>query len=550
MILKIIKGIIISLIVTNTAWSQASGDSLIRVYNNAHSIDKKAEVVLDIVTLYSRVHPDSTAKYLAMADLLTQKVKDKGLRAKYLLKRAGQLQNLGEFQSSIDYNHKAIELYQSLNDIKGLANAYNVLGLTYKKNSGDNNQVLEFSKKALEYENIALKYYLQTDDADGLLRVYSNIGIIHRDIKEFKKAESSYLEGIKLAKKMKYEGYSLGILKANLSQIYLDYYKDFDKAIVLLKEAIVIYQKNRVRTSMEHAYRNISYNYTAKGNYVKAIQYANMAIEIAEEVKNPHRQIMAYSSLHHAQKKAGMYEQSLLNLEKANGIEDSLLSVEKSNMIAETNARFETVKKDAEIQVLNKNQQLSTWKIWTLVAGLLAVIGFAISLILKRKRDLLIYETDQALERSKREKAEQELDTKKKELTAKVLQLAHKNEFLTNLELEVNKLKSGVDANLNVASGRISKMIKRDIDSDKQWEQFSLEFGSIHKGFLSRLSEKFGTFTKTEVRLISLLKMNLNSKEIADTMGISSDGVKKARYRLRKKLQLDDAELQGYLLSF
>jgi DNA-binding CsgD family transcriptional regulator len=57
-------------------------------------------------------------------------------------------------------------------------------------------------------------------------------------------------------------------------------------------------------------------------------------------------------------------------------------------------------------------------------------------------------------------------------------------------------------------------------------------------------------FSKSEVRLISLLKMNMTSKEIADIMGISDSGVKKARYRLRKKMNLEDSELQGFLLSF
>jgi DNA-binding CsgD family transcriptional regulator len=51
------------------------------------------------------------------------------------------------------------------------------------------------------------------------------------------------------------------------------------------------------------------------------------------------------------------------------------------------------------------------------------------------------------------------------------------------------------------------------------------------------------------MRLIALLKMNLSSKEIADILGISADGIKKARYRLRKKMNLEDSQLQSYLLN-
>jgi DNA-binding CsgD family transcriptional regulator len=42
--------------------------------------------------------------------------------------------------------------------------------------------------------------------------------------------------------------------------------------------------------------------------------------------------------------------------------------------------------------------------------------------------------------------------------------------------------------------------------------------------------------------LMSLLKMNLSSKEIANILNISMEGVKKARYRLRKKLNLSTEE--------
>jgi len=48
--------------------------------------------------------------------------------------------------------------------------------------------------------------------------------------------------------------------------------------------------------------------------------------------------------------------------------------------------------------------------------------------------------------------------------------------------------------------------------------------------------------SNNDLRLMSLLKMNLSSKEIANILNISVEGVKKARYRLRKKLNLNTEE--------
>jgi tetratricopeptide (TPR) repeat protein len=301
----------------------------------------------------------------------------------------------------------------------------------------------------------------------------------------------AYIKGIELAEKNKYTGYSLGILKANLSQIYLDYYKKHNIAIELLNEAIENYDKNEVISSKEHAYRNISYNYTALKDFQKAIFYANRAIEIANEVKDPHRKVMAYSALHHAQKMAGMYKESLENLEFVNHIEDSLFSMEKTGILAEMDAKFETVKKDAQIEILSSKAKLDTLQKRALWAGILMLLSIGVFIIKtqadKSKKQKFIAEQEIAIQHEKLKNTELELEFKQKELTSKILQLARKNEFLNELENEVKLLKTNVDGSVNKASTQISKLIKRDASADQQWEQFSAEFGSLHKGFLDAL---------------------------------------------------------------
>lgn len=532
-----------------------NSDSLKLVLNKTSEIKVKAATALELVRFYNRINPDSTAVYLTLATTYVEQSKDKKLQARALLSTANHLQNLTLFEKSIKVNHEAIKIYEELNDNQGLASAYNTLGVTYKKNSGDNKHVVPFSRKALAYENKALEYYKLADDKEGFLRVYSNIGIIHRDLEEYKLAEEAFLTGLRIAKEQGIESYSVGILHANLSQIYLDYYKEYDKAIDLLQKALVIYEKNGIRTSQEHAYRNLSYNYSAKKEYQTAIKYANKAVEIALEVKNPHRLKDALSSLWVAQKGAGLYKESVETLERAVFVKDSLLSIEKTGIIAEMNAKFETVKKDAEIKLLNKEAELSKIQKWALAASLLLLLSIGSfifwSFLQKRNKEKLIAEQETAIQKQKLKNKEIELEFKQKELTSKVLQLARKNEFLNKLENEVETLKTNVDGTVNKASAKISKLLKRDAADDVQWEQFASEFSSLHQGFLDSLITKYGSFTKSEIRLISLMKMNLASKDIADILNISPDGIKKARYRLRKKLKINsDEDIQGFLLSY
>ena len=58
----------------------------------------------------------------------------------------------------------------------------------------------------------------------------------------------------------------------------------------------------------------------------------------------------------------------------------------------------------------------------------------------------------------------------------------------------------------------------------------------VHKNFESDVKSRYPEVTSNDLRLMSLMRMNLSSKEIASLLNVSQEGVKKARYRLRKKM--------------
>ncbi|MCP9767164.1 hypothetical protein EGI22_04530 [Lacihabitans sp. LS3-19] len=525
-------------------------DSLKSAFQTLKPSKEKAQLSLDIVQYYSRNNNDSNAKYLEVSKIAVWQYGDKRMQARNKLDFANHLRNLGKFDESIKINQEAIKSYESIGDFQGMGAGYNSLGMSFKVLGNDKVELQSYVEKALKYSILSKEYYEKANDNDGLLRIYSNIGTMYRDLKRFSDAEQSYLDGLAIAKKTGMDNYSVGVLYSNLGQIYMDAYKDYDKSIFYLNKALANYQKNEIYNYQEHVFRNLAFNYTKKGDFLLAIDYAKKALAIAEKSHDPQQKINSYAALIYAQQKAGLHKEAFENLTFQKNVEDSVLSVEKTSIIAEMDAKFEAVQKEAKIQVLSKTNELNKWRIVALLLTLLALVYYYYSLLQKRKKDKLLFEQEQRIESEKRKNAEIELDAKKKELTAKVLQLARKNEFLNSLETEIDYLKNNVDDSVNKTTNRISRMIKRDIDSDVQWDQFSQEFSSVHQGFLSALTEKFGNFSKSEIRLISLLKMNMNSKEIADILGISDEGIKKARYRLRQKMNLEDAELQSFLLSF
>jgi PAS domain S-box-containing protein len=69
--------------------------------------------------------------------------------------------------------------------------------------------------------------------------------------------------------------------------------------------------------------------------------------------------------------------------------------------------------------------------------------------------------------------------------------------------------------------------------------------------FSRKLSTRFRSLTTTEVQVAHLIKDGKNSKEIADVMSVSSSAVDVYRYRIRRKLGINNQKvnLRSYLLS-
>ncbi len=88
-----------------------------------------------------------------------------------------------------------------------------------------------------------------------------------------------------------------------------------------------------------------------------------------------------------------------------------------------------------------------------------------------------------------------------------------------------------------------SRQIYTDLIASNLEEMFS--------PFSRKLSTRFRSLTTTEIQVAHLIKDGKNSKEIADVLSVSSSAVDVYRYRIRKKLGLNNQKvnLRSYLLS-
>lgn len=144
------------------------------------------------------------------------------------------------------------------------------------------------------------------------------------------------------------------------------------------------------------------------------------------------------------------------------------------------------------------------------------------------------------------EKLRNELNYKSDELVKTTLNVVRKNEVLQKIKKDAESLSRTInDGNLvNVRRGmlRLINQIETNIEHDSDLDNFQSSFDAVHNDFLRKLGETYPQLTHKDKMLCAYIKMNLMSKEIAPLLNISVRGVEISRYRLRKKLGLDEKD--------
>lgn len=86
--------------------------------------------------------------------------------------------------------------------------------------------------------------------------------------------------------------------------------------------------------------------------------------------------------------------------------------------------------------------------------------------------------------------------------------------------------------------------------TDEDWQEFLSAFDEIYPGFHWRLRNKVPDISPAEMRLMCMIRLHLNSREISRRLGISQQSVNIARYRLRRKLGLHHKErLEAFAIT-
>lgn len=144
------------------------------------------------------------------------------------------------------------------------------------------------------------------------------------------------------------------------------------------------------------------------------------------------------------------------------------------------------------------------------------------------------------------------IDLKNRELTAAAMKLIKTNESDSKLLGKLKDLKDNFKTDHEQLENKLDNIIHDVVLRKKEnsWLQFEEYFKMVNPEFNIKLLTNHSDLTPAEIKLATLLRLNINTKDIASILSLSPESVRISRTRLRKKLNLDaSANLIGYLLA-
>ena len=203
------------------------------------------------------------------------------------------------------------------------------------------------------------------------------------------------------------------------------------------------------------------------------------------------------------------------------------------------------VKYNNQERVINIDVKPPFWKTWwfQFCMILLALLLFTFSFRYYNEKQESAFQKELLIKEKeilslKNKNLESDINDSNTKLLSSTAQMVRKNEFLIEIKSD---LKQEVD-NKTQQTRKLVNKIERELESEDYWTSFKYYFDKVDSGFVSSIIAKFPDLTQNDIKLCSLIRINLSTKEIASIMNISVRGVEKSRYRLKKRLNLSSEQ--------
>lgn len=487
---------------------------------------------------------------------------------------------LGNYDSALTYYNKALQIRRQTGDIvygartlMNIANVYNRKGMYVTATEyyyqalpifEERNLTLEEAtifinigscqQKRLEYEKAkenffkAYSLFQQINDTIGQIAALNNIGSVEMDLHQFDVSKNTFQTMLNVSKACN-DSLDLGFALKNLGQITL-YEQNWEQAKVYFQQATMIFQRFGYKVDLLETKGLLAEVRFNQGYRNEALAQLKQIYQQLVELKQTPLIVTIGEKYARYLFLYGRYRESSELYQEISALQNEAYSVQKKLIAEDIEGRYRFEKQEKELligrkkqEVLETENELQQQKFRFYLMGLIMLIVLLLfgTLFLRyryKQKNRLVMQAKQISEAEKENVAlknknlQQELLNKNSELSRFAMHISENKRFLKDLATSIKKARNPEQIN------QVYIRIIQNMQSDKVSEELYAEVDELLSGFRTALKDRYPNLTDKDMRLCSLLKLALSSKDIASIFNISAKSVDMHRYRLRKKMNI------------
>lgn len=468
----------------------------------------------------------------------------------------GELEILfGDYVKAMNAYQQALQIEIKTGDQRGEAIVLNSLSGLHRE-QGNLVNAMDYALQSLEIRDAI-------QDSSGIGTIYTQLGCLYVFKDDLDSAEHYFKKGLAIREQAK-DTRRISASKFHLGRLY-NIMEQPSRALDYLNQSYALFKSMEEKTGMIIVRLEQGKSYNLLGNVAQSKKMVDDAHKLAQLTGNKNLIKDTYKDISGYYISTGDYKTGYEYLVQYKTIEDSLMHWRKSKLIDEMELAFQNQQKDIEIKRLQAENQIhrkNSIILW-LSLGTILVLAFLVFYLYRvqvqkarqnkelLQKEQIIHQKDLQMQEKERLVLEHQLESKNRELGAKILSLLRNNEMQEKLVGRLSQLSKHIDKDQKAL--KELNVIIRELENqgaENLWDEFDKTFQSIHTEFYQRLLHKHPDLTPAEIKIATFLKLNLNTKEIAALTFKSESGIKSTRHRLRKKLNISTEDnLVNYLIK-
>lgn len=459
-------------------------DSLLDVIKTAKEDTGKVLLYISIGQQYENNLPDSAIYYYTQARLLSEKLNYTTGIIKFINNITYVYNSQGKLDSSLNLNLYSVELSKKTKDKRRIAICLANVAISYMK--------LEQYENSVEYYLQAIKIFEEISNKEQLYILYNDLSILYDKMMQYDKSLKFARQSMELSRSLNDStnlAIALGTFAAplvhtNKPALAIPYLEESleicrrtnnvyvresvlldlgtvymmtnqpDKHKSVATEALELSQKLDDREGITVAYRLLSDYYLNALQFDKAKEYASKALQVAIESAQPENEkkaLLALSDISLGLHKIKDYENYR---RQQDSIDLVLLNRQITRNTQELEKKYETEKKNSQIQQLEKDKRIQTLSIRQKNILNEVLIGTALTILIISLLAWRTYRQKQLLQQTRIQELEKE-----KQLFATEALLKGQEDERTRLAKDLHDglggMLSGIKHSLNTMKGNM-----------------------------------------------------------------------------------------------